>query len=113
MQRKVWIGKRGEEHIRENLLLFRAGPFGRVVDRRNDRTNPGYDFEVQRYNIFNTDWEIERHEVKTKSHKSKSFPNLSPNEKGARAEYGDEYFIDRLELPYYEERLFDDLFNDR
>jgi len=69
---------------------------------------------VQRYNLFTHEheWETERHEVKTKGPRSRSFPGLTPNERKAREKYGDEYHVDYVKLPAYEDRFYDE-FNER
>lgn len=66
MDRKKWIGERGEELQCDRLAIWRGGPGGHIIDRRDE--DVGYDWEVHRYNIYTHEWEIERHEVKTKTH---------------------------------------------
>jgi hypothetical protein len=105
MKRSQWIGARGEELDRDRLAIWRAGLGGKVIDRRNEYV--GYDWEVRRFNIYTHQWEVERHETKTKSARSQNYPGLTPNEKRAQERYGDEYHIDRTDLPYFMERHYD------
>lgn len=105
MSKKKWIGDRGEEIDHDRLAIWKTGPAGRIIDKRNE--DVGYDWEVHRYNIYTQEWDIERHETKTKSQNSKSYPSLTPNERRAREEYGDEYFVDQIDLPPYLEKYYD------
>jgi len=106
MDRKRWIGCRGEDIQRGRLAILRAGWAGRIIDKRQE--NVGYDWEVHRPNLLTGRWEIERHEVKTKSRRSGGFPALTPNERKARKKYGREYHVDNVELPPYEEWFYDE-----
>lgn len=37
---------------------------------------------------------------------------MSPNEKEAKEKYGDEYYVDEVEIPTYFETYYDTTFND-
>jgi len=105
MGRHNWIGDEGEQIQHDRLVIFNVGPGGRIIDKRKE--NVGYDFEVHKYNIYTNQMEIERHEIKTKSHRSADFPGLTPNERKAKKKYGDEYYVDEVELPMCIETYYD------
>lgn len=105
-KKESWIGKRGEEIQHTRLAILRAGWAGKVIDRSRDR-DAHYDLEIQRPNLFANKWDIERHEIKSKSPRSRTFPGLTPKERIAREEYGDEYYVDEVEIPPYEDWFYD------